>query len=82
MTTFALLDLGTADLAIILLIVLLLFGGKKLPELAGSIGKSAKEIKKGLGDVHDLREEARSQVNDMKHTWKGEGQVEEHRSEA
>lgn len=69
MTAFGILDLGTADLVIILAIVLLLFGGKKLPELAGSIGKSAKEIKKGLGDVHELRDEAHKQVSQVKQSW-------------
>ena len=72
MTTFGLLDLGTADLVIILLIVLLLFGSRKLPELAGSLGKSAKELKKGLGDVNDLRSEAHSQVSQVRQSWKGE----------
>ncbi len=85
MTTFGLLDLGTADLVIILAIVLLLFGGKKLPELAGSLGKSAKELKKGLGDVHDLRNEARSQVGQVKQSWNGTDQQkteQEQRTEA
>ncbi|HEY8998698.1 MAG TPA: twin-arginine translocase TatA/TatE family subunit [Candidatus Saccharimonadales bacterium] len=77
MVTFALLDLGTADLAIILLIVLLLFGGKKLPELANSFGRSAKELKKGLGDVHDLRDEAKSQVGQIKQSWNGSEQKSE-----
>lgn len=74
MVTFALLDLGTADLVIILAIVVLLFGGKKLPELANSFGKSAKELKKGLGDVHELRNEAKSQVNQVKQSWNGSEQ--------
>lgn len=45
---FALLDLGTTQLLLILLIVLLLFGAKKLPELSRSIGESARELRKGL----------------------------------
>ena len=36
------------ELLIILVVVLLLFGAKKLPELARSIGSSAKEFRKGL----------------------------------
>lgn len=36
------------ELVIILLIVLLLFGGKKIPELARSIGQSAREVRKGF----------------------------------
>jgi len=47
---FAFLDLSTPDLIIILAIVLLLFGAKKLPDLAKSIGSSARELRKGLSD--------------------------------
>jgi sec-independent protein translocase protein TatA len=38
------------ELVIILAIVLLLFGSKKLPSLARSLGKSSKEFKKGLSE--------------------------------
>jgi len=59
---FAFLDLSTPDLLIILAIVLLLFGAKKLPELSRSIGSSARELRKGLsGD-----EEKSKQTNDAK----------------
>jgi sec-independent protein translocase protein TatA len=47
---FALLDLGTPELVLILLIVLLLFGGKKLPELSRSLGTSMQELRKGLNE--------------------------------
>lgn len=40
----------TEELVIVLLIILLLFGAKKLPELARSIGESAKEVRKGFND--------------------------------
>jgi len=39
--------LGWPEILIILVIVLLLFGAKKLPELARSLGKSINEFKKG-----------------------------------
>ena len=45
---FAFLDLSTADLLIILAVILLLFGAKKLPELSKSLGQSARELRKGL----------------------------------
>ena len=45
--------LGAPELIIILVIVLLLFGAKKLPEMARSLGKSSKEFKKGMEEGAD-----------------------------
>ena len=42
--------LGAPELIIILIIILLLFGAKKLPELARSLGSSAKELRKSMKD--------------------------------
>lgn len=50
MTSFAFLDLNAPELLIILAIVLLLFGGRKLPELSRSLGSSMRELRKGLSD--------------------------------
>lgn len=47
MATFALLPGGT-ELWIILAVVILLFGSRKLPELARSMGSSITQFKKGL----------------------------------
>ena len=41
-------DLGAPELIIILIIVLLVFGGTKLPKLARSLGQAQKEFKQGL----------------------------------
>jgi sec-independent protein translocase protein TatA len=61
-STFAFLDLGTPQLLLILAIVLLLFGAKKLPELSHSLGQSARELRKGLsGDEKDSKKETSSQ---------------------
>jgi sec-independent protein translocase protein TatA len=42
---------GGSELIIILFIVLLLFGARKLPDLAGSMGKSIKEFRKASKDA-------------------------------
>lgn len=47
------LGIGTPELLIILAIVLLLFGGKKLPELFKSAGTSVRELRKGLNGTED-----------------------------
>ena len=49
-------DVGPAELIIVLLIVLLIFGSAKLPKLARSMGQAAHEFRKGLhlgGDDDD-----------------------------
>lgn len=43
-------NIGVPELIVILVILLLLFGAKKLPELAKSIGSSAKELKSAMKD--------------------------------
>ncbi len=40
--------LGAPELIVILIVLILLFGAKKLPDLARSIGSSAKEFRKGI----------------------------------
>jgi sec-independent protein translocase protein TatA len=57
---FAFLDIGAPELLLILLIALLLFGGRKLPELAKSLGTSARELRKGL----DGNEKVQKQTSD------------------
>jgi sec-independent protein translocase protein TatA len=46
-------NLGAGEIILIVLVVLLLFGAKKIPELARGIGKGMSEFKKGLKDVQD-----------------------------
>ena len=43
-------SLGTGELVIILVIVLVVFGGSKLPKLARSLGQAQKEFKKGVDE--------------------------------
>jgi sec-independent protein translocase protein TatA len=46
-------SLGAPELLIILAIVLILFGGAKLPSLARSLGQAQKEFKRGMDDDKD-----------------------------
>jgi sec-independent protein translocase protein TatA len=46
-------NMGTPEILIVLVIVLLLFGPKNLPRLAQSIGKSIRELKNGLSGLSD-----------------------------
>ncbi|MBC8183118.1 twin-arginine translocase TatA/TatE family subunit [candidate division KSB1 bacterium] len=46
-------SIGPSELIIIMLIVLLLFGSKRLPELARGIGKATRQFKKALDDVKE-----------------------------
>ena len=45
--------LGTGELVVIALVVLLLFGGKKIPELMKGLGKGVKSFKEGMNEVKD-----------------------------
>lgn len=44
-------NLGMGEILGILVIVLLLFGAKRIPEIAGSMGKGIREFKKSINDV-------------------------------
>lgn len=46
-------NLGTGEIIIIAIIVLLLFGGKKIPELMKGLGKGIRSFKEGVNDVKD-----------------------------
>jgi sec-independent protein translocase protein TatA len=48
--------IGTTEWVIILAVVILLFGGRKLPELARAMGKSITEFKSGLKGDDELGE--------------------------
>jgi sec-independent protein translocase protein TatA len=55
------------ELLIILLIVLLIFGARKLPDLARSLGSSAKEFRKGIeeGSQDDDADAQKSEASDV-----------------
>ncbi|MGE5796990.1 MAG: twin-arginine translocase TatA/TatE family subunit [Ignavibacteria bacterium] len=45
--------LGTGEIIIIILVITLLFGAKKIPQLARSLGNSLSEFKKGAKDIEN-----------------------------
>ena len=46
-------NLGTGEIIIIAIVVLLLFGGKKIPELMNGLGKGVKSFKDGVNGLED-----------------------------
>ena len=59
-------NLGVPELILIFLVVLVLFGAKKIPDLAQGIGKGIKEFRKAVKDVQDGGEEDSSKKSDGK----------------
>ena len=51
--------LGFQEILVIALIILLLFGGKKIPELMRGLGKGVKSFKDGMNEVTDLKEDVK-----------------------
>ncbi len=53
--------LGMQEILLIALIVLLLFGGKKIPELMKGLGKGVKSFKEGMNEVTDLGDDKKNE---------------------
>jgi sec-independent protein translocase protein TatA len=53
MNKILMLGLGMQEVLVIALIVLLLFGGKKIPELMRGLGKGVKSFKEGMKEISD-----------------------------
>ena len=54
-------NIGFTEILVILLIVLLLFGAKRIPEIAGSFGKGIREFKKSMNDAsREIQDELRN----------------------
>lgn len=68
MTTMALIPgmQGGPEVLLILFVILLLFGAKKLPELSRSLGKSLGEFKKGKEDLEREIHEAQEDIVEPK----------------
>jgi sec-independent protein translocase protein TatA len=63
------LNIGTPEMMLILFVALLLFGGKKLPELARGLGKGIREFKDASEDV---KREIHNQINSFEEKLKEE----------
>ena len=50
----------------ILLVILLIFGGKRLPELARGLGKSLSEFKKGIKEADNAKNEVANEIKKVK----------------
>ena len=46
-------NLGTGEILLIVLVVLIFFGAKKIPELAQGLGKGVREFRKAMREVQD-----------------------------
>ena len=55
---------GLPEILLILLAVIILFGGKKIPELARGLGKSLSEFKKGRNESEESNNEESDNVDD------------------
>ncbi len=51
-------DIGGGEILLVFLVVLMLFGGEKMPELARSVGKALREIKKATSGVEEQIKQA------------------------
>lgn len=59
-------NLGVGEIVIIALVVLLLFGGKKIPELMRGLGKGVRSFKDGMKDVEDEVKEIKKDIDTEK----------------
>lgn len=46
-------NLGTGEIIVIALVILLLFGGRKIPELMKGLGKGVRSFKQGMSEIQD-----------------------------
>lgn len=67
-------SLGLTEIALILIVVLVLFGGKRIPELAKALGKAQYEYKKA-------KEMLQNEAQDLKNTVEKAAEEEEKKSQ-
>ena len=66
---------GGAELFFIILVIIMLFGSKKIPELARGLGKGMREIKNATGDIQKEIRAGAKDINSMRDKMNVEKQV-------
>ena len=56
-------NIGTGEIILIALVVLLLWGGKKIPELMKGLGKGVKSFKEGVNEAKEEIEKAKDEAD-------------------
>ena len=69
-----LIGIGWQEIVLIFLVLLLLFGAKRLPELARGLGKGIREFKGAVKDVEDDLDDAAKSVGDTSDLDKPDGE--------
>ena len=59
-------QIGMPELIVILLVVIILFGSKKLPEIGSALGKAIREFKKASKDIQDDVKDAAKEDDERK----------------
>ena len=59
-------NIGSGEILIVVLVLLFLFGGKKLPELARGLGESGKELKKAKKEIENALSDINTDEKDQK----------------
>lgn len=67
MNTLLFLDsIGTPEILVIAIVILLLFGGKKIPELMKGLGKGIRSFKEGMKDIGEDLDDSKGPDSDNK----------------
>lgn len=57
--------LGVSEILLIVLVVLLFFGGKKIPEMMKGLGKGVRSFKEGMNEIEkDIKEDIKKEATD------------------
>jgi len=59
-------NIGTTELILVLLIVLIIFGVGKLPQIGGALGKAIRDFRKAQKEIDDTIEEVKSDLEEPK----------------